>query len=127
MSVLENAKQLQQMMGEGKAQDAFEKYYHEDVKVHEIPTGEVRNGKSAQREAIKQWEGMVQEVHGAGCSSVCADESAGVSTAETWMDITFQGGNRMKMEEVAVQKWQDGQIIEEKFYYNAPPQQQEQG
>ena len=123
MSVLENAKQLQQMCQQGQMHEAFEKFYHDDVKIVEVPTGETRQGKDAQREAIKQWEGSVQEFHAAGCDSVCADEANNTSTAETWFDITFQGGNRMKMKEVAVQKWQDGQIVEEKFYYDAPPQQ----
>ena len=63
---------------------------------------------------------MVKEFHGGGCDSICSDEENGVTTAETWMDVTFQDGNNMKMSEVAVQKWQDGQIIDEKFYYNMP-------
>ena len=122
MSVLENAKNLQQMMAEGNAWDAFEKYYHDDVTVIEVPNGETRKGKDAQRKAIQDWFGMVEEHHGAGVNSVCSDEEAGISTAETWMDITFKGGNRMKMSEVAVQKWKDDQIIEEKFYYHMPQQ-----
>lgn len=122
MSVLENAQQLQQMCQQGQMHEAFEKFYHNDVKVVEMATGETRSGKDAQREAIKQWESTVQEFHGSTCDSVCADEASNTSTAETSFDITFQGGPRVTMQEVAVQKWQDGQIIEEKFYYNAPPQ-----
>lgn len=122
MSVLENAQSLQQMMGEGQTLEAFEKYYHDDVHVTEIPTGEKREGKEAQRKAIAQWFDMVEEFHDSGVNSICADESNEVSTAETWMDVTFKGGHRTKMSEVAVQKWQDGQIIEEKFYYHMPPQ-----
>lgn len=120
MSYLENAKQLQQMMGQGKMMEAFEKFYHNDVKVTEMATGEVRQGKEAQRKAIKDWQGSVKEIHGGGCDSVCSDEENAVTTAESWVDLTLQDGNRMKMSEVAVQKWQDGQIIDEKFYYNTP-------
>ena len=122
MSVLENAQKLQEMCGQGQMDDAFEKFYHNDVKVIEAPTGEVREGKDAQRAAIAQWKNMVKEIHGGGINSICADEANNTSTAETWVDVTFQDGNRMKMEEVAVQKWQDGQIIEEKFYYHLPKQ-----
>ena len=120
MSYLEKAQDLQNMMGQGKSMEAFEKYYHNDVKVFEMPTGEVRNGKEAQRKAIQDWFGMVKERHGGGVGHITSDEKNGVTCAETWMDISMKDGNRMKMEEVAVQKWKDGQIIEEKFYYNMP-------
>ncbi len=122
MSCIENARELQQMLGQGQSLEAFEKFYHDDVTVTEVASGEVRKGKDAQRQAIQQWFGMVKEFHGGGCDSICSDEEHNVSTAETWMDIEFQGGNRVKMSEVAVQKWQDGQIIDEKFYYHMPSQ-----
>ncbi len=122
MSVLENAQSLQQMMKEGKATEAFEKFYHEDVHVIEVPTGEERVGKDAQRKAIAQWFDMIDEFHDGGVSSICADEDNSITTAETWTEVSFKDGNRVKMSEVAVQKWQDGQIIEEKFYYHMPPQ-----
>jgi hypothetical protein len=35
------------------------------------------------------------------------------------MDLTFKGGNRMAMEQTAIQTWQNGQIVHERFYYNA--------
>ena len=126
MSNLENAKTLYTMMGQGQMNEAFEKYYHDDVSVMEA-NGEVRNGKSAQREAIKQWEGMVKEAHGGGVGAITASEDGSTTTVESWMDVTFQDGNRMKMEEVAVQKWQDGQIIHERFYYNMPPMGEQKG
>jgi hypothetical protein len=37
---------------------------------------------------------------------------------ESWMDVTMKDGKRHMMEEVAVQKWKDDQIIHERFYYN---------
>ena len=35
------------------------------------------------------------------------------------MDITFKDGNRVIMEQVAVQKWENNQIVHERFYYNS--------
>ncbi len=120
MSVLQHATELQQMMGQGQMMEAFEKFYHEDVKVTEMPSGEVRNGKAAQRAAIDQWQKMVTEVHGGGLESITANEESGHAAVESWIDVTFAEGGRMKMQEVAIQKWENGQIIEEKFYYNMP-------
>lgn len=34
------------------------------------------------------------------------------------MDATFKGYGRMQMEEVQVQTWRDGQIVQEWFFYN---------
>ena len=120
MSYLENAQELQQMIGQGQMMEALDKFYHDDVTVTEVANGEVRHGKEAQRKAIEGWQGMVKEIHGGGCDSICSDEENGVTTAETWVDVTFREGGRMKMSEVAVRKWQDDQIIDEKFYYNMP-------
>ena len=120
MSVLNDATELQQMIGQGQILEAFEKFYHDDVVVIEKASGEVRNGKEAQRKAIGQWQSMVKEMHGGGLESISANEETGIAAVESWVDVTFQEGGRMKMEEVAVQKWKDGQIIEEKFYYSLP-------
>ncbi len=122
MGVLENAQKLQSMMAEGKTMEAFEELYADNVQIYEMPTGEHRDGKEAQRKAIEGWFGMVKEMHGGGLNSIAANEETGISTAETWTDITMQDGNRMKMEEVAVQKWENGKIVEEKFYYHMPAQ-----
>ena len=126
MTCLENAQKLQQMIAEGKAMEAVEQLYHDDVVVVE-GDGSVRNGKAAQIEAVKQWQGMVQEMHGGGLGALTANEEAGTSCAETWVDLTMKNGNRMKLEEVAVQKWKDGKIIHERFYYNVPPKPQHEG
>ena len=108
MSCLENAKQLQQMMAVGQAMEAFEKFYADDVVIVEKPTGEVRNGKEAQRKAIQDWFASVEERHGGGVGAITSNEDDQISCAETWFDLTFKVGNRMKMEEVAVQEWKDG-------------------
>jgi len=53
-----------------------------------------------------------------GVTAITSNEETCVTMVESWMDITFKDGNRMKMEEVAVQTWKDDQIIRERFYYN---------
>ncbi len=121
MSCKQNIQDMYQMIGEGKSLEALEKFYHDDVKVMEA-TGEVREGKAAQKAGIEQWYSMVKERHGGGVNSITADEDNQVTMVESWVDITMQNGHRMKMEEVGVQRWKDGKIISERFYYNAPNQ-----
>ena len=117
MTYKEKAQNLYQMIGEGKAMDAFEKFYHDDVTMIES-TGEVRKGKAANREFEQNWFEGIKEKHGGGVNAITSDEANGVTMVETWVDCTFKDGNRVKMEEVARQKWEGDQIIEERFYYN---------
>jgi ketosteroid isomerase-like protein len=42
----------------------------------------------------------------------------GDHAAVEWaFDITFEDGNRVNMQQVAVQTWKDGRIIREDFYH----------
>ena len=122
MSYLEKAKELQAMIGQGKSLDALEKFYHDDVVVID-GTSPARNGKAEQRAAVEGWFKMVKEMHGGGVGAITSDEENGITTAESWVEITMQDGNRMKMEEVAVQKWQGDKIIHERFYHSIPAQE----
>ncbi len=121
MTNLERLQDLYDRMSQGQMNEAFEDYYAENVQVVEA-NGEVREGKAAQRAALEQWQGMIKEMHGIGNGQPMSNEEAGVTSIESWFDATFQDGNRVKMEEVAVQKWQEGKIVHERFYYNVPGQ-----
>jgi ketosteroid isomerase-like protein len=118
MSYYDKAKNVYEMMAQGKLLEAFDKYYAKDVVMIE-PTGEVRKGKEANRKYQADFMGTVKEVHGSGVKSLTSNEKEGVTMVESWMDITFKDGKRSMMEEVAVQHWQGDQIANERFYYNA--------
>jgi ketosteroid isomerase-like protein len=117
MSYLQKAKDLYQMVGQGQLLDAFEKYYHEDVVMIEA-SGVARSGKAENREYEKQFLAGVSQINDGGVTAITSNEETCVTMVESWMDISFKDGNRMKMEEVAVQTWKDDQIIRERFYYN---------
>ncbi len=117
MSYLDKVTNMYNMLGEGKMMDAFEKYYAENVVMIEA-NGETREGKDKNREFELQFLGSIKEMHGGGVYSITSNEDTGVTMVESWMDTTFKDGNRMKMEEVAVQQWKGDQIVRERFYYN---------
>jgi hypothetical protein len=94
MSYYDKAKNRYDMLAQGKILDAFDKYYHKDIV-------------------------MIKEFNGSGVNEINSNEKNGTTIVESWMDVTLNDGNRTKMEEVAVQKWQGDQIINERFYYNA--------
>ncbi len=120
-SCYDRAADIYKMMGEGKMLEAFDQYYADDVVMIEA-TGEVREGKATSREFEENWLASIEEYHGGGARAITANEKEKVTMVEAWADITFKDGNRMTLEEVAVQHWNDeGLIVRERFYYNAPP------
>ena len=118
MTYLEKAKDLQDMILNGQLLAAFDKYYHEDVVMIE-GTGDTTSGKAENRVREEQFLGNIAEFHGAGVLGISSNEDDAITMAEVWMDVTFKDGNRVKMEQTTVQRWKDGQIINERFYYNA--------
>nr|WKN37765.1 nuclear transport factor 2 family protein [Tunicatimonas sp. TK19036] len=118
MTYKEKAQDLYNMINTGQLMDAFEKYYHQDCVMVEA-TGDKREGKEANREYEKKFVSSVKEIHGGGVEAITSSEEDKVTTVESWMDVTFQDGNRLKLEQVAVQRWDDDQIVHERFYYNA--------
>ncbi len=117
MSYYDKAKDIYDMLAQGKSMEAFEKYYHKDIVMVEA-TGEERKGKDANRKFETEFMGTIKEFHGSGVRSITSNEKAAVTMVESWMDVTMKDGQRHMMEEVAVQKWKDNQIVHERFYYN---------
>lgn len=100
----------------GKLLEGFEKYYAENVVMQE--TGEeARVGKAVNREYENNFVASVKEIHGAGILSFAEDLENGKTMVESWMELTFQNDFRIKMQQVAVQTWADGQIVNEIFYH----------
>ncbi len=114
-SVQELDKQLNDDVLSGKIMEAFEKYYADDVVMQEN-SEEPRKGKTENRKAEEQFMASVEAFNGA---SVKASAVNGDVTFSEWeMDITFKGGSRVTMSQVAVRKWKNGKIVHERFFYN---------
>ena len=118
MSYFEKTKDLYNQIYSGQLMNAFEQYYHPEVKRVEA-SGEVCEGKDANRVREAQFVASIKEIHGGGINGISANEEEGITMVDSWMDVSFQDGNRMKLEQVAVQRWQDDQIINERFYYHS--------
>jgi ketosteroid isomerase-like protein len=118
MTYHEKAADIYNKLGQGKLLDAFDQYYDEKVVMIEAD-GRKREGKEANRKYEENFLGMIKEFHGMGIDAITADEKNGVTFVESWMDITFQDGNRANLKQVAVQRWKGDHIIEERFY-NGP-------
>ena len=114
-SVQELDKQVNDDVLSGKAMEAFEKYYAEDVVMQEN-SEEPRRGKAANRKAEEEFFASVEAFNGGSVKASAVNGD--VSFSEWEMDITFKGGHRVKMSQVAVRHWKNGKIVHERFFYN---------
>ena len=116
MTNLERAKALYTQVGQGQILEAFDTHYASNV-VMEEPRG-TREGKEACRIYEEQFVSSVEAFHGLDIKAMAEDGNTGKVFLEVSMDLTFKGGSRVVMEQVAAQTWENGQIVHERFYYN---------
>lgn len=114
-SVQELDKQLNDGVLAGKVMETFEKYYADDVVMQEN-SEEPRVGKAANRKAEEEFMSSVEAFNGA--KVVASAVNGDVAFSEWEMDLTFKGGKRVKMSQVAVRKWKNGKVAHERFFYN---------
>ncbi len=106
--------ELNRMVLEGRILDAFDHFYADDVVMQENAATPVV-GKPANRERERQFVESIEQFHGA---RVLGSAAAGDTSYSEWvMDVTLKSGIRIKMEQVAVRRWHNGQVRQERFYY----------
>ena len=110
-----NVDQLNNMILDGKILDAFEKFYADDV-VMQDNNYPVREGKELNRQYEESFVNGLTEFRGAKVlNTVISDD---IAATEWWMDYTHKDYGTRNYKQLAVQRWKNGKIVEEKFYYN---------
>lgn len=107
---------IKQLVLQGNAMQAFEKYYGEDVVMQEnqnLPTV----GKAANRQREEEFFAKVVEFRGAQVKNVAFGENVIIS--EWFLDYTHQDWGKRTYDQVSVQEWKDGKVVRERFYYAA--------
>ena len=115
-NLLEKINELNNMILQGKALEAFDKYYHEDITMQEN-SNPPRKGKVANRQHEEAFFGAITEFRGAQPLKVTAGENT--TMVEWYFDFTHKDWGIKKYNQVAVQEWKDGLIINERFYYGS--------
>lgn len=108
--------QLVDHVTKGQILEAYEAFYAEDVVMLENnnpPT----IGKAANRTREEQFVAMVKEVHENRAAKVIVDGDEAV--IEWVLEFTNTEGVRLKFDQIALQTWRDGQIVEERFFYDS--------
>ena len=114
-SIAQRDRHLNELILSGKALEGFEAYYADDVEMQENAEAP-RKGKDLNREFELKFFDSIETFHGAQVLSQGVGDD--VSFSEWLMDVTFKGGHRAKLQQVAVRRWKDGKIASERFYYN---------
>ena len=110
---LEN--ELNQQILSGDILGAFDKFYADDVVMQEN-TAEPFVGKAFNRKREEEFVNSIETFHGA---QVLGSAVNGDTSYSEWnMEVTFKGGLRITLAQVAARRWKDGQIVHERFYYN---------
>jgi hypothetical protein len=113
-TLLEKISSINDMILQGKAMEAFEEYYHDDVVMQENENPEVV-GKDANRKREEEFFGAITDFRGAKPLKVTVGENT--TMVEWHFDYTHKDWGIRNYIQVAVQDWKDGKIVKEKFYY----------
>jgi ketosteroid isomerase-like protein len=113
-NIAELDKKLNEAVLAGKAMEAFEELYAEDVVMQENSEPEFR-GKDFNRKREQEFYQSVEAWHGGAmlASAVNGD----VSFSEWTMDISLKGVGRIQLAQVAVRRWKNGKVVHERFYH----------
>ncbi|WP_242028198.1 nuclear transport factor 2 family protein [Pseudanabaena sp. FACHB-2040] len=107
---------IKQLFFQGKALEAFEKYYADTVVMQENEAP-ATVGKTENRQREEEFFGKVTEFRGAELKSVAFGDNVIIS--EWFYDYTHADWGDRKYHQVSVQRWQDGKVVHERFYYGA--------
>lgn len=115
-TITEKINQVNEMVMQGKALDAFEQFYHHDIIMQENDNPIVV-GKDANRIRENEFFGAITDFRGAKVLSVTSNEN---TTMVKWhFDYTHKDWGVRNYHQVSVQEWKDGQIVKENFYYGS--------
>lgn len=105
---------IKNLVLQGKAMEAFEKYYADDVVMQENEHP-ATVGKAVNRERELEFFSKVVEFRGADVKQVAYGDDVIIS--EWSLDYTHADWGKRTYDQVSVQQWKDGKVVHERFYY----------
>ena len=113
-TLLEKISDLNDLVLQGKALEAFEKYYDDDVIMQENENAPTV-GKKANRKREEDFFSAITEFRGAQPLKISVGEE---TTMVQWhYDYTHNDWGVRNYNQVSVQEWKNGKIIKEQFFY----------
>lgn len=105
---------IKRLVLQGKAMEAFETYYGDDVVMqeNELPA---TVGKVANRNRELDFFSKVTEFRAMEMKAVAYGDDVIIS--EWFMDYTHAEWGKVTRNQVSVQHWKDDKVVHERFYY----------
>jgi ketosteroid isomerase-like protein len=113
-TLLKKITDLNDLVLRGKALEAFDKYYHDDVVMQENDNPPTV-GKALNRQREESFFAAITEFRGAHPQKVTVGE--GTTMVQWHYDYTHRDWGTRHYTQISVQEWQDGKIIREQFFY----------
>ena len=107
---------IKELVLQGKAMEAFEKYYGEDVVMQENENPPTI-GKDSNRRREEEFFSKIVEFRAGELKNVAFGENVIIS--EWFYDYTHEDWGKRTYHQVSVQQWRDGKVFHERFYYGA--------
>jgi hypothetical protein len=96
----------------GEWEKAFDKFYHNDLEKTDLD-GVIVKGKAASIENGRIFSSRISNVRDFSCSGIVIKENRSFLIWSFDFDVD---GKPFKLAEVAVQDWEEGRIIKERFF-----------
>ncbi len=103
------------LLEEGKYLEVIEQFYADDIEQvenYDLPI----KGKESLHQQEKKNLASVHSVHGR-ITSYAINKEKGIVAGEMFFIFESKNSGKKKLEEAFVQRWVDGKIIHQRFYY----------
>lgn len=107
---------LLEHISSGKILEAMTEFYHDDAAMQENAK-EPCVGLEKNIEREKEFLSNVKDFKKFEAKAVGVDGDTAL--IESVMEFTAQDGSEVRLEQVSVQRWRDGKIAHERFYYDS--------
>ena len=115
-TLLKKISDLNNLVLQGKALEAFETYYDDDVVMQENEN-DATIGKEANRKRENEFYSSIVEFRNAKLLKLTVGES--VTMTQWHYDYTHKDWGIRKYTQVSVQEWKNDKIIREQFFYGS--------
>lgn len=113
-TLIEKISAINDLILQGRGLEAFDTYYHDDVMVQENDKPACI-GKDINKKRTELFFADITEFRCAKPLKITVGEKT--TMVEWQLDFIHKTLGHKKFTQVAVQEWQDGKIIKEKFYH----------
>lgn len=103
---------------QGKILEAMDEFYASDVEMGEN-TAPMTKGLAANIEREKQFLSTVKEWHSTTIDAVAVNEETGAAFIEYGFEFTNTDGKSVVYQQTSAQRWSNGKIARERFYYGS--------